>query len=99
MKEKPRDEINIGPELAPGVHAAMRRKDDGEMRPVRVTIAKDGAPVPPGAELAHVSGQSTDGWHKITTLFGGDGPAQVATPEYREGYDRIFGKKQKVGLA
>ncbi len=27
-----------------------------------------------------------------------DGPPQVATPEYRKGYDRIFGK-QKVGLA
>lgn len=28
----------------------------------------------------------------------GDGPAQVATPAYRDGYDRIFGK-QKVGQA
>lgn len=27
-----------------------------------------------------------------------NGPAQVATPAYREGYDRIFGKKE-VGLA
>ena len=27
------------------------------------------------------------------------GPAQVATPAYRAGYDRIFGKKQKVGIA
>jgi hypothetical protein len=28
-----------------------------------------------------------------------DGPPQVATPAYRKGYDRIFGGKQKVGLA
>jgi hypothetical protein len=28
-----------------------------------------------------------------------DGPAQVATPAYREGYDRIFGTKPAVGQA
>jgi len=27
------------------------------------------------------------------------GPPQVETPAYREGYDRIFGKKPSVGLA
>lgn len=27
------------------------------------------------------------------------GPAQVATPAYRAGYDRIFGKKTAVGVA
>lgn len=100
-KDSPvRDEINFGPEIAPGVRAAMRRQgDSGEMRPVRVTVARDGAPVPPGAELAQVDGPCVDGWHGITSLFGGDGPAQVATPAYRDGYDRIFGKKQNVGLA
>jgi hypothetical protein len=47
-----------------------------------------------------------DGWREAETLYsgpaqkaGGDGPAQVATKEYREGYDRIFGKRGEVGLA
>jgi hypothetical protein len=40
-----------------------------------------------------------DGWHDIETVYRvSDGPAQVATPAYRAGYDRIFGKKE-VGLA
>lgn len=32
-------------------------------------------------------------------LGGGDGPAQVATEEYRDGWDRIFGGKQTIGEA
>ena len=34
------------------------------------------------------------------TRLAGDGPAQVATPEYRSSWDRTFGgKKQVVGQA
>jgi hypothetical protein len=33
------------------------------------------------------------------SLAGGSGPAQVATPAYRENWDTLFGKKQTVGQA
>jgi hypothetical protein len=52
----------------------------------------------PGSEIAHISPEDSDGWHEVQTLYR-NGPAQVATPKYREGYDRIFGKKPDVGLA
>lgn len=104
MADKPKttDEISFGPELEPGVRIARRRRD-GETRDVLVTAAGDGVPIQPGSELATFEQQGQcdeDGtrWHTITSSYR-HGPAQVATPKYREGYDRIFGKKQPVGQA
>lgn len=100
MSEKKRehDEIWFGPEIEPGVYAALRRTPDGEVRQVRCASMQSGAPLRLGAELASVSEPAEDGWCPLTSLYRHSGPAQVATPAYREGYDRIFGK-QKVGLA
>jgi len=109
---KPKDQIQIGPEVSPGRRIAVRRRGD------EVTVGtfggmKEGRPIPEGAELVRVDPTCHDGWHDATVLYShsalepepeeveethGSGPAQVATPAYREGYDRIFGK-QKVGLA
>jgi hypothetical protein len=93
------EEIAFGPEIAPGVCAALRRSPDGEVRRVVCTPMREGASLAPGSEVAHVGEATGDGaWRKLTRLYK-VGPAQVATPEYREGSDRIFGKKQKAGLA
>jgi hypothetical protein len=97
MKPKPTDEISIGPEIAPGAHLALRRQGD-EIREVVIRPAKDGEPLRPNSELAHVGAPRDDHWRDLTSIYK-SGPAQVATPAYREGHDRIFGKKQKVGLA
>lgn len=77
---------------------AMRRTSEGvgfgTFREV-----KEGQPLREGAELIRVGDEDEDGWRDVTSIYGGrSGPAQVATPRYRENYDRIFGK-QKVGLA
>lgn len=55
----------------------------------------------PGSEVVDI--EEHDGRHMAKTIYkvplaAGEGPAQVATPAYRDGYDRVFGK-QKVGLA
>lgn len=92
-----KEEINIGPEIAPGTRVAVRRDEEGE-RTVVVRSLKDGEPLTPGAEVATASRECRNGWRDLTVHYR-NGPAQVATPEYRQGYDRIFGKKQKVGLA
>jgi len=96
MKDE-NDKIAFGPEIAPGVHVAARRSPDGEVRQVAIMPMRDGAPLSPGSEVAHVDEACEDGWHTLTSVYK-SGPAQVATPAYREGYDLIFGK-QKVGLA
>jgi hypothetical protein len=99
MSEKKRehDEIWFGPEIEPGVYAALRRTPDGEVRQVTCSPMRDGSPLRVNSELAHVDEPSDEGWCPLTSIYK-VGPAQVATPAYREGYDRIWGK-QKVGLA
>lgn len=106
---KPKEEIAFGPEVAPGVRLALRRHADGEMQEVLVRSVRDGEPLLPGAEVAIVGAPSCgcEGGHRheLTPLYkygaerAIEGPAQVATPAYREGHDRIFGKKTLVGLA
>jgi hypothetical protein len=96
-KKKTLDEVRFGPSVGPNSRIAVRRNEDGE-EPVIVHRAVDGAPLPPDVEILNVNGECRDGWHTVTSL-GRTGPAQVATPAYREGYDRIFGKKTQVGLA
>lgn len=62
---------------------------------------KEGQPLPEGAEFVYVKAPDEEGWRDVEVLYRheGSGPAQVATPEYREGYDRIFGKNPTVGQA
>ena len=97
---KIRDRMRVGPEIEPGRGAAIRQRGE-EISVGTFVEIKEGQPIPEGAELVRLDPESEDGWRNVTSLYAREssGPAQVATPEYREGYDRIFGKKQKVGLA
>jgi hypothetical protein len=95
-----KDKIRLTSELGEHRHMAVRRSGDemtvGVLQPMR-----EGQPLPPECELVQVDTASgdVDGWFDSETLFKNtSGPPQVATPAYRDGYDRIFGK-QKVGLA
>jgi hypothetical protein len=90
------DEIAFEQELAPGVYSALRRSPDGEIKRVAIQPFREGAPLYASSEIANVSEEARDGWHKLTSVYkaAGDGPAQVATPEYREGWSRIYDKKK-----
>ena len=94
---KQKDQVRLGPETGSGRGAAIRRHD-GAVEFGTFMETKEGQPIPEGAELIRVGPEDDDGWRDVTTVYK-SGPAQVATPAYREGYDRVFGKKQKVGLA
>lgn len=90
MKE---DRIHLTPD---GV--AMRRTSEGVGFGTFKEV-KEGQPLREGAELIRVGDEDEDGWRDVTSIYGGrSGPPQVATPRYRENYDRIFGK-QKAGVA
>ena len=93
---KKSDEIRFGRQVDRDTHLAVRRDADGNEREVVVRKPKDGTPVGPRTEILSVSPKCHDGWHAVQTIYG---PPQVATPAYREGYDRIFGKKPDVGVA
>lgn len=89
----------MGPELAPGTHIGVMRRN-GETNLVQLTKAEDGQPLHPDQELVSLGDPACDCGHvRSFTSLHHEGPAQVATPAYREGYDRIFGKKPVTGLA
>jgi len=96
MKPK-KDKLMVGHEIADGVRIAVRSDDDGE-RLVTISDHKSGDPLPPSSEYISLSSEDSEGWQDVNVLYK-TGPSQVATPAYREGYDRIFGGKQKTGLA
>lgn len=96
--DKSDGQIRFGRQVGPDAVIAIRRDADGNEHEVMVRPGGDGAPMLPSSEIAHISPEDSDGWHEVQTLYR-NGPAQVATPKYREGYDRIFGKKPDVGLA
>jgi len=98
MADELKDQIRWGPQIGPDARVAIRRDADGNEREVLARQPGDGAPMLPGTEVVTVSPTCRDGWHDVETLYR-HGPPQVATPKYREGYDRIFGKKPDVGLA
>jgi hypothetical protein len=100
VKDDASYEIELGPEISDGVRIGARRRG-GEVELVSLTTMKDGATLAPGSEVIDI--EPRDGRYMAKTIYkvpltGGDGPAQVATPAYRDGWSRVFGKKE-VGLA
>ena len=96
---KPKNQIRLSPENQ-GRGAAIRRNGDG-FGFGTFSEVKEGQPIREGAELIRIGPEDDDGWRDVTSIYEHErsGPAQVATPAYRDGYDRIFGGKQKMGLA
>lgn len=78
-------------------HATIQRQD-GSVQVGTFHEMHEGQPLPEGSELVHVNYHPKNEWHDSETVHR-SGPAQVATPAYREGHERIFGKKQEVGLS
>ena len=98
MNNTKKDQIRFGPSVSPGVLEATIRRQDGEIEIGTVREVQEGQPVQEGHEYLQMEvGDTPDGWHSFDTLYK-SGPAQVATPAYRAGYDRIFGKRE-VGVA
>jgi hypothetical protein len=95
-----KDQIRIGEEVGPNTHLVERRKD-GRVHLGTLTPMKNGQSLLTNAEVVKIT-PGEDEWHDVETVYEPgpelSGPPQVATPAYRKGYDRIFGK-QKVGLA
>lgn len=75
------------------MHDAEHNLKPGLMYPM-----KEGVPIPENAHLLeHVGGNIYKPGPSVAQLK--QGPVQVSTPAYRQGYDRIFGKKPVVGIS
>ena len=98
--KKPKNEISLGPEIGPNERWAMRRNGD-ELTLGTLAPLKEGKPLRENAEIVAFKDAEYHDWQDVEVLYKNmsGGPAQVATPAYRENYDRIFGKKPTVGVA
>jgi hypothetical protein len=72
----------------------IRKTDGGDTEAVLVPIT-EGQPLPPGAEVIQTRPRSEDVL-EVRSVYKVKGPSQVATPQYRENYDQIFGKKKST---
>lgn len=83
--------INLG-DCPSGGHHVVAVKDDqivgaGTLRPV-----KEGQPLPPDSVFVTTDKGVVKSAVRIKAA--GSGPAQVASPTYRNNFDRIFGAKK-----
>lgn len=104
------DTIELGPTLTgtANAHPACLKTPDGaEHHHGVVRTVKQGEPIHGDALLAEPTGEP--GKFKVVDRFdgatapsatkaAGSGPAQVASEDYRDGWDRIFGAKRAEGL-
>lgn len=106
--KKDRDYLILGPQTETG-QACVRHLPDHSLRVGVLRAVKDGENVAGhGGELVMIK-PAEDGTYDVESFHnsseeGSDetqahGPAQVATDEYRMGWDRIFGAKSTVGAA
>ena len=86
--------VPLGPCEEGGFHVAAVK--DGEIVAVnRGTFVKDGEPIHEGMDYYAVDSKNG----KVVDSFRLDsGPARVATPKYRNGWDAVFGKKPESEL-
>ncbi len=96
-----KDQVRFGQEVGPNTRLVERRKGD-RVSVGTLTPLKNGQSLFTGAEVVKVTPGEGE-WHDVESIYRDgeptlSGPPQVATPAYRAGYERIFGK-QKVGLA
>lgn len=87
-----------GPPIPGGV-MCLRHNADHKMAVGALIQVPDGTPVPDNARVVHQEDGMLKVGPTVSEMKAMNGPAQIATPAYRDGYDRIFGKKPVVGLA
>jgi hypothetical protein len=91
--KKKKDLVRVLAELPDGHKVIARERDGGTVELGGLCPhVEEGKPFRPGQEYVHLE-KREDGAYDCETLFGGDGPAQVASDSYRSGWDSIWGKK------
>lgn len=90
-EEKRTDELTVGPEVEGGGRMFARCNENG-VSVGTMSVAEDGKPLSEGSELVRLT-HIENNRYQVEHLYS-HGPAKVASEEYRNGWDRIFGKKE-----
>ncbi len=88
---------SLGPcDAHEGQEHVLATKDGLPVGVTHMQRANDGEPFPTGGSVywTNKEGRVVDSMR----LGAGDGPAQVATPKYRDNWESIFGAKKPSGL-
>lgn len=108
-----RDTMHLGPDLGNGFHPYVRHRPgcnvETGMLKAKPSHGNDEA-IPPCDGIVRLKHSGPGPVFDVETLYerplpptddvaGKAGPAMVATPAYRDGWDRIFGAKAVVGQA
>jgi hypothetical protein len=96
------DFVEIGPQLSDGSHSCLRHRA-GVLEAGRIRRLEDGRPVD-GPVIYLKPREGSGSAYDVVDSYdpgGGErsGPAMVATPAYRSGWDQVFGKGRTVGQA
>ena len=73
----------------------VERHRNGETELGVLQTGVEGRPIPPGVELLDISRRGDTDTYDARVMYkmaGGNGPAQVATPKYKAGWDAVFSK-------
>ena len=82
-------------QLPDGSLVVSRHRADHSAQVGTLQQVRDGVPIPPGTEMVTAASRG-DGSYEVTDSYvhgaaaAHGGPAQVATPDYRAGWDRVF---------
>lgn len=106
MTRKPEvgDLLFVGPEAQPRLHPCVTKTPDNQHHAGYVRPIRSGESILGDTVLTEPT--ETPGCFKVIdkinphgeTKAAGNGPAQVATEDYRDGWDRIFGAKRIPSL-
>lgn len=84
----------VGPGPSPGSRLVLRHKPNHELEAAEARPVKEGQPIPDGSIV--IGPPEADGRRPVIATIGHAGPAQVASDEYRDGWERIFGGRERA---
>jgi len=98
---KPEDVVVLGPELPDARGRLVLRKRGEQIEAGALRPSEEGKPI--AHELVKLSPREGEEIYDVEVLYDGrpkpvedarSGPAQVATDDYRAGWNRLFGKRR-----
>lgn len=85
----------LTPPRGPRAVAAIHDEETGGTELTTLTLAEDGQPIPPGQTMLTMKREGRPGRYRVVSQYSHPGPSRAASPEYRTGWDTVFGKPKR----